>query len=106
MVSLLNTKYVAYINARRPHVSPCIDVSNIKFEIIDDDYFDIQDLKPTIKQPLGAGSATYKNPTNKIIVFIDYENFLKQIPEDLTKELKRCDFIAYDLGGKSFFLFE
>lgn len=106
MDDLLNAHYTAYINSCKPHLPPCspIGVKNIKSDVIDDSHFDIQDLKPAIKQRLGSGSATYENTSQKIIAFIDYENFLKQFPVDNIKGFKKPDFIAYDMENQTFFL--
>jgi len=107
MDELLNVQYTDYINTvYRPHEPTCtaIGLKNLKSDVIDDTYFDIVDKQPMIKQPIGQGSATYNNIENKIIAFIDYEDFLNKLPANNTKELKKCDFIAYDLGTNSFFL--
>lgn len=106
MDDLLNIHYTAYINVCKPHVPQCspIGVKNIKSDVINDSHFDIQDLKPTIKQRLGSGSATYENVNNKIIAFINYEDFLNQLPAANVKGMKKPDFIAYDLENQTFFL--
>jgi hypothetical protein len=106
MDDLLNMHYTSYINSCKPHIPPCssIGVKNIKSDVIDDAHFDIQDLKPTIKQRLGTGSATYENANNKIIAFINYEDFLNQLPAANVKGMKKPDFIAYDLENQTFFI--
>jgi hypothetical protein len=85
------------LKSKNPNaVSVC--PSNIRWETITDSAFDIDDKKETIKQPVGQGSATYKNPQKKELVFIDYERFLDLQPNAVIKnlELKKPDFIAYD----------
>jgi hypothetical protein len=109
MDDILNNDYVGYLNSRKPHVVQCnlIKVRDIRSDVIDDTIFDIQDLKETIKQPPGTGSATYDNRDNKIIAVIDYESFLSQIlSKDAIKTLgmKKCDFIVYDLEKPTFFI--
>lgn len=106
MDNLLDTHYTTYINSCKPHIPSCspVGVKNIKSDVIDDSHFDIQDLKPTIKQRLGSGSATYENTSRKIIAFIDYENFLNHFPVNNVKGFKKPDFIAYDMGNQTFFL--
>lgn len=91
-----------------------IGIHEIRSDVISDTNFDIQDLKPAIKQSLGTGSVTYNNPDRKIIAIIDYEDFLNRQPQqpkypstmDVIKALglKKPDFILYDLGTQSFFI--
>ncbi|MDR1459902.1 MAG: hypothetical protein LBI60_06780 [Bacteroidales bacterium] len=108
MDNLLQKEYIEYLNSLRPHVTQCnnVSISCIKSDVIDDAYFDIQDKKPSIKQPFGTGSATYNNSNSKIIAVIDYENFLDRQTDDIIKklELKKCDFIVYHLDGNTFFI--
>lgn len=108
MDDLLIGKFLDYINSKRSTYPPCLGVAIFSFrtDIIDDSVFDIDDKKSSIKQASGKGSATYSNPDNKIIAFVDYENFLDQISPDLIKKavLKKCDFIVYDLGSDTFFI--
>jgi hypothetical protein len=108
MDNLLQRDYIKYLNSLRPHVVQCnnVSVSCVKSDVIDDTNFDIQDKKPAIKQSLGTGSATYNNPSNKIIAVIDYERFLNQQPNHVIKalDLKKCDFIVYHLEGNTFFI--
>lgn len=107
MDDLLNNQFIDYINnIYRPHEPACsaIGVKSLKTDVVNDSFFDIVDKQPKIKQPIGQGSATYNNKENKIIAFIDYEDFLNKLPANNTKDLKKCDFIAYDLDTNSFFL--
>ena len=105
MISLLKNQFVNYLNSRKPHLPPfngsCL---NVRSESISDPCFDIMDKKETIAQPIGKGSATYNNPNGIVITFIDFEGFINQLPPDLQKDLKRCDFLAYDLEGLLFFI--
>lgn len=102
MIGLLIEEYIPYLNSLKPHL-PAFDATGVvlKYTIISDVEFDIMDKKKTIKQPLGTGSATYHNPDSKEIMFIDYEDYLNQLPVDL----KRCDFVVYEMNGTSFFFF-
>ena len=108
MDNLLIGKFVDYINSKRSIYPPCpgIAIFSFRTDVIDDSVFDIDDKKLSIKQLSGTGSATYNNPDNKIIAYVDYENFLDQISPDLIKKvsLKKCDFIVYDLGSNTFFI--
>lgn len=116
MDKLLQTDFIAYLDTLKPQVIKCsrIPIKDIKTDVVDDERFDIQDKKQTIKQPVGTGSVTYINPDKKIIAIIDYEQFLDLQPhqpdcksqDDVVKrlELKKPDFIVYDLEEKSFFL--
>lgn len=105
MINLLKNQFVLYLNSRKPHLPPFNGSSlQLKTEIVEDAFFDIMDKKPTICQPLGQGSAKYYNPDGRKITFIDYEDFIGQLPPGLHKGLKRCDFIAYDTHGTSFFI--
>lgn len=102
MINLLKEKYIPFLINLKPFPSDLTDKNvNVKYEIISDVEFDIMDKEPTIKQPLGTCSATYHNPYEKEIMFIDYEDFLNQLPVSL----KRCDFVVYELNGTSFFFF-
>ncbi len=105
MIELLKNQYISYLNSRKPHLSP-FDGSSliVRAENVSDEYFDIQDKKATIKQPLGMGSATYHNPGLKDITIIDYEDLLNQLPFDLQKGVERCDFVVYDETEDSFFI--
>ncbi len=107
MDNLLVEYFVKYINTKRSVYQPCdITITSFRSDVIDNSIFDIEDKKGTIIQPVGTGSATYNNINNKIIAFIDYEDFLNQVPNELIKtiNLKKCDFIAYDLENSSFFI--
>ena len=102
MINLLKERYIPFLINLKPFPSDFTDKNvNVKYEIISDVEFDIMDKKSTIKQPLGTCSATYHNPDEKEIMFIDYEDFLNQLPVGL----KRCDFVVYELNGASFFFF-
>jgi hypothetical protein len=108
MDDLLRVSYINYLNSLKPHVATCtnVEIKVIKSDVIDDVHFDLKDKEINIKQPLGTGSVTYNNPTNKIIAVIDYERFLNLQSDDLIKRLslKKCDFIVYHLNGDSFFI--
>ena len=107
MVDLLQKEYIEYLNSLKPLVQCCnVSRSCIRFEEIDDPIFDIQDRRPTIKQPYGTGSVTYKNPNIKKITIINYEDFLNQQTDAVIKklELKKCDFIVYHSNGTDFFI--
>ena len=113
MNKLLQSDFIGYLKSLNPNVRD-VDIKDVRIEVITDTHFDIQDLKPTIKQKLGTGSAIYNNPNNKRIAIIDYEDFLNKQPQqpaypssqDIIKalELKKPDFIVYDLGTNSFFI--
>ncbi len=108
MDDLLRVSFINHLNTLRPHVATCtnVGIKEIKSDVIDDTHFDLKDKEIEIKQPLGTGSVTYNNPTNKIIAVIDYERFLNIQSNDLIKKLslKKCDFIIYHLDGDSFFI--
>lgn len=105
MISLLKNQYVRYLNSRKAHLTPFDGTTLIlKTEVTSDMYFDIMDKLATICQPIGKGSATYNNTQSKEITFIDYEDFINQLPLELQKGIKRCDFIAYDTNSLSFFI--
>lgn len=96
MLDLLKNQYIDYLNSKKPHLTPFQGSAlTLKTEVTSDGHFDIMDQQPTICQPTGKGSATYHNPEEKVITFIDYEHFMNQLPADLQKGIKRCDFIAY-----------
>lgn len=104
MINLLKEQYISYLNGKKSHL-PSFDGATLtlKAEVTSEVYFDIMDKQATICQPIGTGSATYNNIDTKEITFIDYEDFINQLPPDLQKGIKRCDFIAYDTN-RSFFI--
>lgn len=104
-MDLLKIHLVEYINSTKKHIPP-FNGSEIvvRNEQISDPLFDIQDKKPTIKQPAGAGSATYDNPNGRQLLFIDYEDFIDQLPDENKKYIKKCDFIAYTTDTRSIFI--
>lgn len=108
MINLLKDQYVRYLNSKKTHLSPISPFDGttltLKTEVTSDKYFDIMDKQVTICQPIGKGSATYNNTQEREITFIDYEDFVNQLPFDLQKGIKRCDFIAYDTNSSSFFI--
>jgi hypothetical protein len=103
--TLLATDFITHLRSRHPAVVP-VKISDIRIEVITDSQFDIKDKEKTIKQPVGAGTATYSNTANKKITVIDYENFLDFQPDAVIKKLKlkKPDFIVYDMHGKSHFI--
>jgi len=105
MIDLLKNQFISYLIGSKVHL-PYFesDKLNVKAEIISEIHFDIMDKAVSICQALNSGSATYYNPESKFIQFIDFEDFVNQLPFDLSKDIKRCDFIAYDKNGKTFFL--
>jgi hypothetical protein len=113
MDRLLQSDFIAYLKRLDLRIN-YVGIDEIRSEVINDIDFDIKDKESTIKQPLGAGSVTYKNPNKKIIAVIDYEDFLNKQPqqpaysssEDVIKalKLKKLDFIVYDLGTNTFFI--
>lgn len=105
MISLLENQFIDYLQSQKPHLRS-VDRSrlSIKTEIVSAIHFDIMDKETSIIQPIGRGSATYDNPEGKTITFIDYEHFINQLPLDLQKGIKRCDFIAYDSEHLTFFI--
>jgi hypothetical protein len=105
MIELLKNQFISYLNSRKAEpVAFNIEDINIKTELISETHFDINDKKANIYQPLGQGSVTYQNLESKTIRFIDFEDFINQLPDYLNKEVKRCDFIAYDTQNKTFFI--
>lgn len=105
MVELLKNQFISYLNSRKNEPIAFNQESvNIKTELVSQTHFDIIDKKATICQPLGQGSATYRNLSEKEIRFIDFEDFINQLPENLSKEVKRCDFIAFDTKTNTFFI--
>jgi len=106
MDQVLNTYIIAYLNSQNPRLQPMVVNSiTIRKEYASADLFDIIDKQQTIVCMVGQGSATYQNAQSKTIVFIDYENFIDQLPEPFQIGKKRCDFIAYDSDCSSFILF-
>jgi len=107
MISILTNQFVCYLKNRKQNFA-LLDSTGliVKFEITTDSHFDIIDRSTKIIQDLGTGSATYHNPIFKEITFIDYENFMNQLPKNLQKGIKRCDFIAYDKEMSFFILNE
>jgi hypothetical protein len=105
MIELLKKQFIDYLNNKKA-VSITFDEKsiNVRTELISLTHFDIIDKKASICQPIGEGSATYRNLERKTITFIDFEDFINQLPEDLNKEVKRCDFIAYDHLTKTVFI--
>ena len=105
MDKLLQSDFINYLKTLNQNVKG-IGIKDIRTDVIDDTHFDIQDLKPTIKQELGTGSVTYNNLNKKLIAVIDYEDFLNKQPASVIKALglKKPDFIVYDLGTGSFFI--
>ncbi|WP_165045290.1 hypothetical protein [Dysgonomonas sp. ZJ709] len=110
MDNILISNYINYINSLSPHIIPCIgvNVQDIRSDVINDIQFEIKDLEQTIQQPIGMGIAIYDNPHSKIMAFIDYESFITLVDptrdHPLTKGLKKCDFIVYDMENYSVFL--
>lgn len=105
MIELLKNQFISYLNSRKTNPIPFNATNlNIRTEVISEIHFDIIDKKDTIRQPLNIGSATYHNTKGKAIKFIDYEDFVNQLPDNLQKGIKRCDFIAYDTVNASFFI--
>jgi len=106
MINLLKNQFIGYLNIRKPHLQPYDNEElSPKYEDVSIQYFDIMDKNEKICQPLGSGSATYHNPQEKTIRFIDYENFISQLPQDFQKDLRKCDFIAYDTNSKDASIF-
>jgi hypothetical protein len=107
MINLLKGQFIRYL-ANRQSSSVIFEEDEfiVKAEVTSDVLFDIMDKKETILQPIGEGSATYNNPEGKTITFIDYEDFINQLPDSLSKNIKRCDFLAYDSDCTSFILNE
>jgi hypothetical protein len=105
MIDLLKNQFINYLIGSKVHL-PHFDSDKltVKAEVISEIHFDIMDKAVSICQALNSGSATYYNPESKCIQFIDFEDFVNQLPVDLSKDIKRCDFIAYDKNGTSFFL--
>jgi hypothetical protein len=103
--TLLATDFITYLKNKNPAVV-FVNTSDIRLEVIADSQFDIKDKETTIKQPVGAGSVTYRNAKNKEIAVIDYENFLDFQPDAVIKKLglKKPDFIVYDICSKSHFI--
>jgi hypothetical protein len=97
--------FITYLRIKNPAVV-LVKPSDIRIEVITDSQFDIKDKEKTIKQPVGAGTATYSNTANKDIAVIDYENFLDFQTDAVIKNLglKKPDFIVYDMCGKSHFI--
>ena len=105
MDKLLQSNFIGYLKTLNQNVKD-IKIKDIRTDVIDDTHFDIQDLKPTIKQKLGTGSVTYNNHNRKLIAIVDYENFLNKQSASVIKSLKlrKPDFIVCDLGTYSFFI--
>jgi hypothetical protein len=113
MDKLLQSKFIVYLQELNPNVRN-VAISEIRTDVTYESNFDIQDLRPTIIQTLGTGSVTYNNPHNQVIAIIDYEDFINKQPhqpecssnEDVIKalELRKPDFIVYDLETNSFFV--
>ncbi|MDR2791965.1 MAG: hypothetical protein LBB27_04455 [Tannerellaceae bacterium] len=93
-----------HLHSSKPEY-PLPERLSVRKETVCDARFDIQDKRPRIKQPVGAGSATYINRERKTLVLIDYENFLNQMPKH-AEGIKRCDFIVYEEGKSVFILHE
>ncbi len=110
MDSLLKNDFIVYLEAQLAYLGEnapvVVPVDTIRMEIIADSDFDIKDREAVIKQPVGRGSVTYRNPANKEIAVIDYENFLDAQSENVIKklELKKPDFIVYDKKTKTHFI--
>lgn len=106
MILLLKDQYISYLNSKRANFPPFDGAALcLKTEVASDVHFDIMDKQATICLPIGKGSATYHNPQKKKILFIDYEDFINKLPPNLVHEIKRCDFIAYEINrGLSFFI--
>jgi hypothetical protein len=94
----------AHLRSLKPEF-PLPEGLSVRKEAICDTRFDIQDKRPCIKQPVGAGSATYVNRRRKTLVVIDYENFLNRMPKH-AEGIRRCDFIVYEEGRSVFILHE
>ena len=105
MIDLFKNYFIAYINNRKPSF-PAFSPNNlnVRFEDTAKKVFDIIDKKIRICQNANTGSATFHNLLCLKIRFIDYENIIDQLPDRLQWQLKRCDFIAYDIDGNSFFI--
>jgi len=105
MIHLLKNQFISYLIGSKAHLPNFEnDKLTVKEESISEIHFDIMDKADSICQPINSGSATYYNPESKYIQFIDFEDFVNQLPVDLSKDIKRCDFIAYDKNGTTFFL--
>jgi hypothetical protein len=106
MIELLRSGLVDYLNKEKEHLPPFDGrVLTVKNEVIPDREFDIDDKKPTIKQPKGTGSVTYLNgEDNSTLLAIDYEDLLNQFPKDHRKGEGRCDFIVYENVLKELFV--
>lgn len=105
MNALLATDFISYLKSKSSAVVS-VQPENIRREDITAPQFDIQDMKKTIKQPVGTGSATYNNAGRKVIVVIDYEKFLDFQPDAVIKkiQLQKPDFIVYDKDCKTHFI--
>jgi len=107
MIELVTEYLVPYINNLKP-IEPKLDPDklNVRYEDIRDKEFDIIDdkEKAVICVRKNSGGATYHNLKERSIKFIDYEDIINQFPLRLQNGIKRCDFIAYDYEGNSFFI--
>jgi len=107
MIELIKDYLVSYINNLKP-IEPKLDPEklNVRYEDIREKEFDVIDdkNKAVICVSKDSGGVTYHNLKEIAIRFIDYEDIINQFPPKLQNGIKRCDFIAYDLEGNSFFI--
>lgn len=108
MKSILKDKYIDYLVQLKSNAHPDLTVDKgsvvIRVETTEQQHFDLVDKQESIIVGLGKGSATYNNPTNKVVEVIDYEDLINQLPSECNKDIKRADFILYHENGTDFFI--
>ena len=98
MKDLLSTQFVSHLNNRKDidEAEKATVPTEVPAQTTNAEVFDLLDKEENFFQPIGVGSVTYHNPSHLEIVVVNYEKLLNDLPEIVTKNLKRPDYIVFD----------
>lgn len=102
MKDILANSFVEYLNGRRQHIAGFTAAqvpSPVPYEATSSESFDLLDKAEPFVIGIGCGSVTYHNPQQRNIIAVNYEEFLNRLPSEVTKDMKRPDFIVYDMDN-------
>ncbi|MDR3244951.1 MAG: hypothetical protein LBT50_00790 [Prevotellaceae bacterium] len=97
MKNLLGKNFVSHYELTASITVNVVSTSDKQFDLKDDD---------ALVYPFGNGIAKYENPTRKEVNVINYESFLKSLPQSFQQSKKNCDLIVYTTDKQYFLLNE
>lgn len=109
MKDLLKEKLPAHLNGLKPHLDENQKANvpvSVPYLLTDDILFDLKDKQFPFILPLGNGSVTYHNEPRYKITVINYEELINSLPQTVTHNVRRPDFILYDSVGNYFIINE